>query len=81
MLRMRMAGFTNPGKQRFGGKSDLTGKPDHDHRWDVCGAKSSNCSVSDKRECAKSHTVRYSCPEHQRQHWKEHKPTCLAPAY
>ncbi|KAJ7662983.1 hypothetical protein B0H17DRAFT_1257561 [Mycena rosella] len=72
------------GEQRFGGKSDLTGKPDHDQRWDVCGAKSSNCSVSDKhklRECAKCHTVRYCCPEHQRQHWKEHKPTCFAPAY
>ncbi|KAJ6514756.1 hypothetical protein DFH09DRAFT_1196223 [Mycena vulgaris] len=72
------------GEQRFGGKLDLTGKPDHQQRWDVCAAKSSNCTVSDKRllrECAKCHTVRYCCPEHQRQHWKEHKPTCFAPAY
>ncbi|KAJ7081893.1 hypothetical protein B0H15DRAFT_450038 [Mycena belliarum] len=72
------------GEHRFGGTADLTGRGSVDQRWDVCGAKSSNCMVSDKhqlRECAKCHTVRYCCPEHQRQHWKEHKPTCFAPAF
>ncbi|KAJ7472658.1 hypothetical protein FB451DRAFT_300561 [Mycena latifolia] len=72
------------GEHRFGGKLDLTGEGEVDQRWDVCGAKSSSCTVSDKhklRECAKCHTVRYCCPEHQRQHWKQHKPTCFAPAY
>ncbi|KAJ6512567.1 hypothetical protein C8R45DRAFT_960745 [Mycena sanguinolenta] len=72
------------GEQRFGGTMDVTMKAEVQQRWDVCGAKSSNCTVSDKRklrECAKCHTVRYCCPEHQKQHWKEHKPTCFAPAY
>ncbi|KAK7006252.1 Egl nine 1-like protein [Favolaschia claudopus] len=72
------------GEQRFGGKRDVTMRGQVQQRWDVCAAKSSNCTVSDKkrlRECAKCHTVRYCCPEHQRQHWKEHKPTCFAPAY
>ncbi|KAJ7759442.1 hypothetical protein DFH07DRAFT_817604, partial [Mycena maculata] len=72
------------GEQRFGGAFDLTMHAESQQRWDVCAAKSSNCTMSDKRrlrECAKCHTVRYCCPEYQRQHWKEHKPTCFAPAY
>ncbi|KAJ7153689.1 hypothetical protein C8R46DRAFT_1119608 [Mycena filopes] len=72
------------GEQRFGGTRDLTMKADVKQRWDVCAAKSSQCTVSDKkklRECAKCHTVRYCCPEHQRAHWKEHKPTCFVPSY
>ncbi|KAJ7198289.1 hypothetical protein GGX14DRAFT_470111 [Mycena pura] len=72
------------GEQRFGGKHDLTMKADHQQRWDVCAAKSSNCTVSDKRklrECGKCHTVRYCCSDHQRAHWKEHKATCFSPAY
>ncbi|KAJ7882281.1 hypothetical protein B0H13DRAFT_2048275 [Mycena leptocephala] len=72
------------GEQRFGGTRDVTMKADVQQRWDVCAAKSSNCTEGDKRklrECARCHTVRYCCPEHQRQHWKEHKGTCFAPAY
>ncbi|KAJ7817747.1 hypothetical protein B0H14DRAFT_3148154 [Mycena olivaceomarginata] len=72
------------GEQRFGGTRDVTMKGEVDQRWDVCAAKASLCTVSDKRklrECSKCHTVRYCCPEHQRAHWKEHKGTCFAPAF
>ncbi|KAJ7157586.1 hypothetical protein C8R43DRAFT_997028 [Mycena crocata] len=72
------------GEQRFGGTRDVTMKAEHKQRWDVCAAKSTDCGLSRKRElreCAKCHTIRYCCPEHQRAHWKEHKPTCFTPAY
>ncbi|KAJ6459467.1 hypothetical protein C8R47DRAFT_139973 [Mycena vitilis] len=72
------------GEQRFGGKRDITMKAEVQQRWDVCAAKSTDCTASNKRqlrECARCHTVRYCCPEHQREHWKEHKPTCFPPAY
>ncbi|KAJ7041794.1 hypothetical protein C8F04DRAFT_1078740 [Mycena alexandri] len=72
------------GEQRFGGTRDVTMRADTQQRWDVCAAKSSNCTVGDKRqlrECARCHTVRYCCPEHQKAHWKEHKSTCFSPTY
>ncbi|KAJ6620011.1 hypothetical protein B0H10DRAFT_2433082 [Mycena sp. CBHHK59/15] len=56
------------GEQRFGGTRDVTCMclrrsfvdamhAEHHQRWDVCAAKSSNCTVSDKkklRECGKA---------------------------
>ncbi|KAJ7500334.1 hypothetical protein B0H11DRAFT_1909285 [Mycena galericulata] len=86
------------GEQRFGGTRDVTMLAEHQQRWDVCAAKSSNCTISDKhrlRECAKTFSVPHSSlllassaeknlilwEEHQRQHWKEHKPTCFTPSY
>jgi hypothetical protein len=44
------------GEQRFGGTRDVTMKGEVDQRWDVCAAKASLCTVSDKRklrECSK----------------------------
>ncbi|KAJ7253498.1 hypothetical protein C8J57DRAFT_625591 [Mycena rebaudengoi] len=72
------------GEQRFGGTRDLTMHAEFKQRWDVCGAKSTDCGASNKRqlrECGKCHTVRYCCPEHQKEHWKEHESTCFSPVY
>ncbi|KAF9532219.1 hypothetical protein CPB83DRAFT_847449 [Crepidotus variabilis] len=52
--------------------------------WDRCGYIGCN-KDSDLKACARCHTVRYCCPEHQRAHWNDrdnpHKKFCFQADY
>eukprot|EP00727_Mastigamoeba_balamuthi_P007675 m51a1_g3528 hypothetical protein (265) ;mRNA; r:936255-937132 len=38
------------------------------------------CGIAATSRCSRCHSVAYCCAAHQRQHWKEHKPSCRAPS-
>lgn len=43
----------------------------------VVDGKCALCGNDGGKLCSACHTVAYCCKEHQRAHWKQHKPDCL----